>query len=285
VKSEQTHLQLAERLADLFASLPHVEAVALGGSCGSGFGNSDSASDIDLYVYTRGDIPLEARASIVAQSGGATRSSLNLNYWGAGDEWLNAPTGIEIDIVYFDARWMEDQISRVVENHQANLGYTTCFWHTIRQSVVFFDPNAWFAGLQKRCLVEYPETLRQNIIALNYPVLRGVIPAYANQLEKAVKRHDLVSVNHRLAALFASYFDIIFAVSRQLHPGEKRLVELALRNCNSLPANMETDIHSILSTMVADISGVPGRVTRLLDQLDRLLEDEGFASKLPGVTT
>ena len=70
--------------------------------------------------------------------------------------------------------------------------------------------------------------LRQNIIALNYPVLRGVIPAYANQLEKAVKRHDLVSVNHRLAALFASYFDIIFAVSRQLHSCAAEPVAMAI---------------------------------------------------------
>lgn len=282
MKSEQPHLQLAKQVANLFASLPHVEAVVLGGSYGSGSGNSDSASDIDLYVYTRSDIPLEARDSIVAQTGGATQSSLNLSYWGAGDEWLNAPTGFEIDIVYFDARWMEDQITRVVENHQASLGYTTCFWHTIRQSVVLFDSNAWFARLQKQCLVEYPEILRENIIALNHPVLRSVIPAYANQLEKAVKRHDLVSVNHRLAALFASYFDIIFAVSRQLHPGEKRLVELALKNCNSLPANMETDIRSILLTTTANFSGLPGRVARLLDRLDRMLEDEGFMSKPPG---
>lgn len=279
VKTEQPHLKLAKEVADLFASLPHVEAVALGGSYRGGRGNSDSASDLDLYIYTRGEIPLEARAAIVAQTGGATESSLNLNYWGAGDEWLNAPTGIEIDIVYFDAGWMKEQISRVVENHQASLGYTTCFWHTIRHSMVFFDPNGWFAKLQTRCLVEYPESLRQNIIALNHPILRGVIPAYASQLGKAVKRHDFVSVNHRLAALFASYFDIIFAVSRQLHPGEKRLVESALKNCHSLPVNMKTDIHSILSTMVVDVSGVPGRVTLLLDRLDRLLEDEGFVSK------
>lgn len=205
MKSDQPHLKLAKQVADLFALLPHVEAVALGGSCGSGGGTSDSASDIDLYVYTRGDIPLEARYSIVAQTGGATQSSLNLNYWGVGDEWLNAPTGLEIDIVYFDAPWMEDQISRVVEKHQASLGYTTCFWYTIRQSIVFSDPHAWFARLQERCQVEYPEILRKNIIALNYPVLRSVIPAYANQLEKAVKRHDLVSITHRLSALFVSY--------------------------------------------------------------------------------
>jgi hypothetical protein len=92
-----------------------------------------------LYVYARGDIPLEDRRSIVERSGGATQASLNLTYWGPGDEWLNAPTGIEIDIVYFDAAWMEDQIARVVEKRQASLGYSTCFWDTIRHSIAFSD--------------------------------------------------------------------------------------------------------------------------------------------------
>ncbi len=72
----------AKQVADLFTAVPYIEAVALGGSCGSGSGTSDSASDIDLYVYTLGDIPLETRYSIVADTGGATQSSLNLNYWG-----------------------------------------------------------------------------------------------------------------------------------------------------------------------------------------------------------
>ena len=215
------HLQLAKQIANLFASLPQVEAVALGGSRSSKSAALDSASDIDLYVYTRGEIPLKARRSIVEQSGGAARSSLDLNYWGPGDEWINAPTGIEIDIVYFAALWMEDQISRVVEKHQASLGYTTCFWHTIRHSIPLFDPNGWFAGLQKRCQVEYPEALRQNIIALNYPLLRSIIPAYANQLEKAARRRDLVSINHRSAALLASYFDILFAVESPAAPWRK----------------------------------------------------------------
>jgi hypothetical protein len=267
-----SHLELAKQIADLFAPLPQVEAIALAGSRGSGTGTSDSASDIDLYVYTRGEIPLENRVSIVERTGGASRSSLNLNYWGPGDEWLNALTGIEIDIVYFDAAWMEDQISRVVESHQASMGYTTCFWHTIHQSIVFFDPHGWFTELQKRCQVEYPESLRQNIVTLNYPVLRNIIPSYANQIEKAAKRGDMVSINHRLAALFASYFDILFAINRQLHPGEKRMVEFALNNCGLLPANMEADIASILLLNEADIPDLPNRVNRLLDCLDQMLK-------------
>jgi len=273
---ESTHFQLAQQIADLFASLPQVEAVALGGSRGSGAGTSDNASDIDLYVYTRGDIPLEKRQKIMESSGGATKSNLNLNYWGLGDEWLNAPTGIEIDIVYFDALWMQDQIARVIDKHQASLGYTTCFWYTVRQSSLFYDPNAWFANLQQKCYSQYPETLRQNIISLNHPILRSIIPAYAYQINKAVRRFDIVSINHRLAALLASYFDIIFALNRQLHPGEKRLIEYAVNNCSLLPIDMETNIASILLTTNADVSDLPVRVARLLDHLDHTLDYEGF---------
>ena len=273
---QSSYLQLTQQLADLFASHTQVEAVALAGSRGNESSRTDSASDIDLYVYTRGNIPLEARQSIVEQSGGASRSDLNLNYWGPGDEWINEPTGIEVDIVYFDAAWMEEQITRIVEQHQASMGYTTCFWHTIRQSNIFFDPNNWLATLQQKCQIEYPETLRRNIIALNHPVLRGIIPSYAFQIEKAAKRRDLVSINHRLAALLASYFDILFALNRQLHPGEKRLVEFAVNHCKQIPANMEADIASILQFTEADIPDLPTRVTHLLDQLDQLLVTEGL---------
>lgn len=270
-----TNLQLANQIATLFAALPKVEAVALGGSRG-GAGSTDPASDIDLYIYTQSDIALEDRRSIVERSGGAVRASLDLTYWGPGDEWINVPTGIEVDIIYFDAAWMEEQIARVVEKHQASLGYSTSFCYTVRNSIIFSDPHGWFARLQQRCQTEYPETLRKNIISLNHPVLRSIIPAYANQIEKAAKRGDLVSINHRLAGLLASYFDILFAINRQLHPGEKRQVEFALKNCSLLPANIEADLASILLLSAVDITDLPARVARLLDHLDQLLEREGF---------
>ncbi len=269
--------RLAAQVGALFAGLPQVVAVALGGSRAGG--SADADSDIDLYVYTRGEIPLAERERIVAQSGGAVRSSLDLTYWGPGDEWIHAPSGIEVDIVYFEATWMDAQIARVVEGRQASLGYSTCFWHTVRRSRQLADAQGWFAGLQQRCAGEYPEALRRNIIALNRPVLREVIPAYAGQLEKAVRRGDLVSVNHRLAALFASYFDILFALNRELHPGEKRLAELAAQRCARLPETMQADIAAVFeASSGAGLERLPGRVERLLDRLDRLLAAEGFGS-------
>ena len=269
-------LDLARRIAGLFASLPQVEAVALGGSRGGGGAATDAASDVDLYVYTRGEIPPGPRREIVERSGGATRADVGLAYWGPGDEWYHATTGIEVDVVYFDATWMEEQLDRVLVRHEASLGYTTCFWHTVRGSIPLHDPRGWCAGLQERALVAYPEELRRAIVALNHPVLRGVIPAYAHQLEKAALRGDLVSVNHRLAALLASYFDVVFAVNRVPHPGEKRLVEAAVRTCPRLPADMAVDLAELLETATTDLAGLPGRVARVLDRLDALLREEGL---------
>ncbi|MBK8048080.1 MAG: DUF4037 domain-containing protein [Anaerolineales bacterium] len=276
-REQSVHQQLAVEIAGCFSELPQVEAVALSGSRGRGAGRTDTASDIDLYVYTSGSVPLESRRAIVARTGGASVANLDLNYWGAGDEWFNTPTGIEVDIVYFEARWMEEQIARVIDRHEASLGFSTCFWHTIRQSAPLYDPKAWFAGLQERCQVEYPEPLRQNIVRLNHPVLRGVIPAYAHQLDKAVARRDLASINHRVAALLASYFDILLAANRLLHPGEKRMIDFAVHNCSMLPANFEADLEAVLLLSAAQVSELPKRVTALLDQLDEMLVQKEFS--------
>jgi len=269
-----THESLVKRLAFLFSTLPQVVAVAVSGSQGSG--TSDAASDIDLYVYTREDVPLEERRSIVERAGGASRLSLGLTFWGPGDEWIHAASGIEIDAVYFDAPWMETQIQRTLREHQAALGYSTCFAYTVRNSEIFYDPGGWFAALQDTCRQPYPEALRRNIIALNRPVLRGIIPSYTAQIEKAARRGDLVSLNHRLAALLASFFDILFALNWELHPGEKRLVEQAQSRCARLPVDMPLDVAAVLAASAAGDPRLLDRVETLLDHLDQLLEQEGF---------
>ena len=268
------HINLVKRLADMFAELPQVEAVALGGSLRGG--RVDPASDIDLYVYTRTDIPLEARQNIMERAGGARRASMGLSFWGPGDEWFDAETGIEVDMIYFDAQWMEDQIRRVVMDHQASLGYSTCLWYTVNHSQVFYDPNAWFAGLGEICQQSYPEPLRQNIIAYNHPVLRQIIPSYYYQIAKAVKRGDLVSINHRLTGLLACYFDIIFALNYELHPGEKRLVEMAIAKCQKLPENMGEEVKAVLASSASADADFLSRLNVFLDHLDHLLAKEGF---------
>jgi hypothetical protein len=264
----------AVELATHFAAFPQVVAVALGGSQSSG--TSDLESDIDLYVYTDRELPLAAQSALIEQFGGATRADLNLPYWGGVNEWIDTATGIAIDCMYFGAAWIEEQITRVFEMHQPSLGYSTCFCRTVQQSRVLYDPQGWLQSLQARCTLVYPETLRHNIINHNYPVLRTIISSYLAQIEKAVRRNDLVSINHRMAALLANYFDIVFALNRVLHPGEKRLLTFARKECALLPTAMETDIAAVLLSAGTASDTVVMHLTRLLDRLDERLREVGF---------
>lgn len=268
------HQELAERLAGRFAAFPQVEAIALGGS--SSTGHHDETSDIDLYVYAKETIPLSQRQALVGQAGGASRADLNLLYWDLGDEWFHRPTGIEVDVIYWPPQWIEEQLDRVLCQHQPSLGYTTCFWHTVHHSQILFDRNGWFQKLQTWARQEYPEPLRRAIVAHNHAVLRPIIPSYFHQVEKAVRRGDLVSVNHRLAALMASYFDILFAANRLLHPGEKRLAAFAESQCPSLPTGMAAEVEAVLRASAAPGMGLLPALTVLLDHLDEWLEQEGL---------
>lgn len=266
---------LAARLAALFAALPAVEAVALSGSQQSAA--ADPNSDIDLYVYMRADIPVAQREAIMAQAGGASRADVGMSYWGPGDEWIDATTGIHVDLIYFDVVWIEQQLQRVLHAHQPSLGYSTCFWRTVSQSRVFYDHQGWFERVQQQSHAPYPDELRRNIVRFNHAVLRGTISSYLAQIAKAARRQDRVSINHRVAALLASYFDILFALNRVLHPGEKRLVTLAAQECPRLPVEMAADITALLEAAGAAQADVVERAERLLDRLDDLLEQEGFS--------
>lgn len=264
------HRALARQLTDLFSQLPQVEAVAVAGSLTSG-AVTDKSTDIDLYVYTTALVPLENRLAMIETVGGASRADMNLDYWDLGDEWFHAPTGIEVDVIFWDTQWIESMLDRVLRQHQASAGYTTCYWYTIFNSHILFDRKGWMSQLKAMSEQSYPEDLRRAIIRRNYALLRGIIPAYLHQVEKAARRGDLVSVNHRVAALLASYFDVVFAANGVLHPGEKRLLEQAGRLCASLPQQMAAQVTAVLQTAGLPGTAVAENITLLLDALDHWL--------------
>ncbi len=117
----------------------------------------------------------------------------------------------------------------------------------------------------------YPEPLRRAIVAYNHPILRGTLSSFRAQLVKALARGDLVSVNHRLSALLASYFDILFAVNRVPHPGEKRLLARAEALCSTLPPDMAADVAATLAAAGAAPGDLLSPLDRLLDRLDEWL--------------
>src|SRR6266536_5830717 len=212
-------------LADVvqsIASSPAVAAIALVGSQASGA--AESGSDVDIFVYIDGDLgdgdlgELRSRLADELADPAAWRSTHETAF-GDGDVWLLRDGRIWLDLMYWTTTWGEAQLRRVLIEHAASMGYSTAFWRSIRDAQPLYERDAWHAGLQRQARQAYPEELRHNIITLNRPYLRDHPFSYRHQTATALERHDLVSVNHRVAAWLASYFDIIFAVNRVLHPG------------------------------------------------------------------
>ncbi len=275
---DQDQLDLARRLAGLFAALPEVEAVALGGSRASDGVGSDDLSDIDLYVYTRADIPMAARRQIVERAGGASRADLGLDYWGAGDEWLHGPTGTHVDAIYFEAGWMEEQVDRsssatgVPRLHDLLLAHGPPVDRPPgRAGMAGRAPGALEGGLPGGAAPEHrcpePPGAPRRPPRLGRPAGEGGAARRPDQRQPPPGGAAGELLRHRLRR------------QPPAAPGEKRLLDAAVRTCPRLPVAMADDVTEILRTATTDLAGLPARVGRLLDRLDALLADEGLAGQ------
>jgi len=250
---------IVQRLTRAFGELPQVVAVVLAGSRGAD--TSDLESDFDIYVYTLRQVPVEFWRGLMGGS-----AEIDNRFWEPGDEWTEPSSGTQIDVMYRSPEWIEGQLDRVLVRQEAALGYTTCFWYNVNHSEVLFDPRGWYRQLQNRARVPYPEGLRRAVVMKNWPILRRNHSSYRRQIELALSRGDAVSVQHRVTALLASFFDVWFAVERQPHPGEKRLL-------SHLPKPWASHVRALIDTQPKMLLT---QIDSLLDQLDERLVEEGL---------
>lgn len=235
-------LPIARQLAERYGTMPAVRAVALGGSGASDL--TDEQSDIDLYVYATTPPPASIRASVITD---LSLAEVDNAFWELGDEWEDPKSGFAIDVIFRSPQKIQEELDRVLVRHEASTGYTTAMWHNVRTSQLLFDTDGWYLTVLSRASVKYPEELRRAIVAKNQPILSTARGAYRRQIAKALARNDPVSVNHRVTALLASVFDIVFAVNRQTHPGEKRLLEWVQSICPERPPHFVEDVESVLA--------------------------------------
>lgn len=265
-------------LARDLAALPGVIAVALGGSATGG--QADDQSDLDLYVYADAAPPVAARQSLVLDRASPGTAEIGNALWEPGDEWQDGALSRWVDVMYRSPAWIEDRLDRVLVRHEASLGYSTCLWHNVLTTRPLIDDRGWYRNLQARARVPYPSALKRSIIALNHPVLRTIHSSYRHQVALAVVRTDLVSIQHRLTALLASLFDILFAANERPHPGEKRLLDhvaaLPLQ-----PAGLADRLRALLDSAPSgsDDDRLLTRLDVLLDALDQFMTEIGL---MPG---
>lgn len=226
-----------------YANFSQVEAIAIGGS--SEAGTSDNSSDIDIYIFINEEISIEQREKLVKKF--SSKYEVGGEYFGAGDEYFVDKINKQLDVMFWNVNWFNSVVENIWIKHYPQNGYTTAFLYTLNNFKVIYDKDNWLKNLQLCIKTEYPEELRQNIIKRNMMLLKDKpFASYYEQIEKALKRKDIVSINHRISAFLASYFDIIFAINKLLHPGEKRLIRYALDNCRCLPQNFEPNIEKLI---------------------------------------
>jgi hypothetical protein len=248
-----------EELVRGLAACLEVEAIALGGSRATG--TFDSQSDYDVYVYLNQPLPLARRRELADAY--CSYMEIDNTYWEPEDDGI-LKNGIAIDLIYRSLTDLDASLHRTLVDCQPNNSYTTCYWSNVLHTQILFDRNGSYEQLQKRYTIPYPEILRGRIIERSRNLLQGKLPSFYPQVKKAVERQDLVSVNHRVTEFLASYFDILLALNRQPHPGEKRLVAFVLRECPAIPVAFQADLEAV-------IRGVGFADERLLAALDRLI--------------
>ena len=262
------------QIVNEFKRLDEVVAITLAGSCASG--RKDNYSDIDIDIITEKDIPIEKRELIVKKF--SDLMEINNSFWGASDEFVLRNSSIQVDIAYFDFNCLKSQLENVLEKYNASIGYTTCFWNNVINSLIVFDRYNEFKDLQEKYTVDYPDKLKQNIVNKNYPILKKNFSAYYNQIEKAINRKDIVNLNNRIAAFLDSYFDIIFAINEIPHPGEKRLLSIVNTMCNKLPNNALEDIEKLIKDISKCDNVILEDINEIVMQLDIILKSENLIS-------
>lgn len=128
-------------------------------------------------------------------------------------------------------------------------------------------------SLQNKYRISYPDELRDNIIHNNLRLLTGNLPSYDVQIKKAFARKDTVSVIHRTTAFLESYFDIIFAMNRLTHPGEKRMVAYAKEQAKILPDAFEENLDKLFQYMFEDSEKAVRTLEEMIGELGKCIAD------------
>ena len=263
------------KLLDRIKAFDCVEAIAIAGSRASG--NADEKSDYDVYVYyTSAPVPEQERSALYNEF---CRYSETGNKYFEYEDNIILNDNIPADIIFRSLDKLCAFLARTVEEYRAANGYTTCFWHNLVTSKIYYDRDGRLKAAQERFDVPYPEKLRENIIRRNADLLSGKMPSYDKQIIKAGSRGDIVSLNHRTAAFLESYFDIIFALNRLTHPGEKKLTEICKRECKLLPADFEKNLNSLFEHLFSDIEKTKNDLAVIVKEMNILLSENGFGTE------
>ena len=235
-------INILKEFSDEAIKTNDIDAIVLSGSKTSLI--NDKMSDYDIYIYSKERVNIETRKNFAEKY--ASYCEIGNDYFEYGDEFII--NDICFDFMYRDLHFAQNEINYIWRKCNSKIGYTTAFLYNIKNSKIIYDKDSKFQNLQNELNNKYPDKLKENIINKNLAVMKDKkCASFFEQLEKAIKRKDIISVNHRIAAILSSYFDILFALNKELHPGEKKLIKYVYKLCKLIPENFEKDIKNIVA--------------------------------------
>lgn len=254
-----------QSIIEEFKQLDEVESIALGGSRATK--KFDEHSDYDVYVYLRKPLKEEKRVNILSKY--CSYMEYSNSFWELEDDGV-LNNGIEIEFIYRDTDFLESIIGNLFDNKQANMGYSTCFYDNLMNSLILFDRNNYLLNLREKNKNKYTKEISDVIISKNKPLLRDSMPALFKQIKKATLRDDKIAVNHRITEFFAIYYDILFAANLVSHPGEKRLLEYSLK-LKKLPKHYERNTKNIFESLMSDYDVLLKNLDELITELFKII--------------
>lgn len=263
-----------EKLIERLVECESVESLVLGGSRATG--RFDDKSDYDYYVYLQKDLSENERKNIIGDF--VSYMEYSNEFWELEDDGTLSD-GIDIEFIYRTIDNMVESMENLLVKGNVSNGYSTCFVDNIVKSKIVFDKNGRYKTLQERCSNLLSNELFDKIVYKNFPILMDQMPSLYYQVEKAMHRNDKLSINHRSSAYFEMYFDIIFAINRETHPGEKRMLETALR-LEKTPKDMQKDIETYFDVLFVDHKKALYILEKVSYNLFTILQEEGYDVKI-----
>src|SRR5947209_3106452 len=110
-------LRLAQHHADIYASLPGVEAIVVTGSVAGGY--ADQYSDIDMLIYYDELPPEDALTTACGRAGGSNWGLYGRDEDGSAEYYY--VHGVKCEFAHATAKSWEQIISSVVEQYDTDL--------------------------------------------------------------------------------------------------------------------------------------------------------------------
>lgn len=265
--------ETAWRVADRLAVVDGVVGLTVGGSVARG--TADDASDLDLGIYYRGPLDVDAirRVAVELDDSRSPRAVTGLGEWGPwvnGGAWMRVG-GRDVDLLYRDLDrvetvWAECREGRVRTDYQVGHPHgfhSHMYLAELHHGRVLHDPSGELSALRAR-FADYPEAMRRAIVR------RGLEEAEFSIgiSRKAAARGDVAYVVGNLYRAVACLVQALFAMNREYFVNEKGSVA-AVEGFAVRPEGF--------ARQVAEVLGSPGADAKALaaspDTLGALIEE------------